>query len=107
MAGLLKEGDQLMSVRELSSRLSINPMTVSKAYSSMETEGLLERRRGIGLFVVGIKDQQKDKIKEALIEEIMSKAVVTAVQFGLSKERLQVMLDESFTKYQSEKELTK
>lgn len=107
MAGLLKEGDQLMSVRELSSKLSVNPMTVSKAYSSMEAEGLLERRRGIGLFVVGIKDQQKDKIKEALIEEIMSKAVVTAVQFGLSKERLQMMLDESFTKYQSEKGLTK
>jgi len=102
MAGLLKEGDQLVPVRELSARLAINPMTVSKAYSAMEAEGLLERRRGIGLFVVGINSSQKDKTKESLVESILNKAVFTAIQFGLSKERLQMILDKSFTKYQSE-----
>ena len=103
MAGLLKEGEQLMPVRELSARLSINPMTVSKAYSAMEVEGLLERRRGIGLFIVGIEPQQKDKTKEALLEAIINKAVITATQFGISKEKMQKMLDRSFIKYQSEK----
>lgn len=102
MAGLLREGDQLVPVRELSTRLSINPMTVSKAYSAMEAEGLLERRRGIGLFVAGINPDQKDKNKEYLLEAILNKAVFTAIQYGLSKEKLQMILDKSFTKYQSE-----
>lgn len=107
MAGLLKEGDQLMPVREVSSKLAINPMTVSKAYSAMEAEGLLERRRGIGLFVAGVKGQHKESMKETLIEEILNKAVATAIRFGVSKERLQTILDKSYTKYQSEKELAK
>jgi GntR family transcriptional regulator len=107
MAGLLKEGDQLMPVRELSSKLAINPMTVSKAYSAMEAEGLLERRRGIGLFVVGIKAQEKDQIKEVLIEKILNKAAATAIQFGFSEERLHMILAKSFKKYQSGRELIK
>lgn len=96
-----------MPVRELSSQLSINPMTVSKAYSAMEAEGLLERRRGIGLFVVGIEAEQKDTTKEILIERILNKAVVTAMQFGFSRERIHRILDKVFKKYQSDKEFTK
>jgi GntR family transcriptional regulator len=107
MAGLLKEGQQLMPVRELSSKLAVNPMTVSKAYSAMEAEGLLERRRGIGLFVVGIETRQKDQIKEVLIEKAISKAVATAMQFGFTKDRLHQILDNAFHKYQSDKELIK
>ncbi|MBN1627169.1 MAG: GntR family transcriptional regulator [Deltaproteobacteria bacterium] len=101
MAGMLKEGDQLTPLRELSAKLAINPMTVSRAYSAMEAEGLLERRRGVGLFVK-IDPQQKEKAKEALVEALVSKAVVTATQFGLSKEKMHEILDESYLKYHSE-----
>lgn len=100
MAGLLKEGDQLMPVRELSSQLAVNPMTVSKAYSAMETEGLLERRRGIGLFVARIRSRQKEQTKEAVIEALLSRAVTTAFQFGLSQEKTEKMLKEVFSKLQ-------
>lgn len=101
MAGMLKDGDQLMPLRELSAKLAINPMTVSRAYSAMEAEGLLERRRGIGLFVK-IEPQQKDKTKEALVETLLNKAVVTATQFGLSKKKIHKILDDLYSKYQSE-----
>jgi len=103
MAGLLKEGDQLMPVRELSSQLAVNPMTVSKAYSAMETEGLLERQRGIGLFISGVHSSRKEQNKEASVEALLSKAVTTAMQYGLSREKTQKMLKELFLKYQSEK----
>jgi len=102
MGGLLKEGDQLMPVRELSAMLTINPMTVSKAYSAMEAEGLLERRRGIGLFIVGIEPLRKDKAKEAHVEALLNKAVITARQFGLSSKKMQKILDELFAKYQAD-----
>ncbi len=45
-AGLLKPGDALPSVRQVAERHTINPMTVSRAYSLLEAEGLLTRQRG-------------------------------------------------------------
>jgi GntR family transcriptional regulator len=102
MAGLLKEGEQLMSVRELSARLAVNPMTVSKAYSAMETEGLLERRRGIGLFIASVHSEQKELNREAAIERFLSKAVTSAMQYGLSEERTHKMLKELFSKFRKD-----
>lgn len=49
--GQLGPGDELPSVRAVAERHAINPMTVSKAYSLLEAEGLLERRRGVGMVV--------------------------------------------------------
>ncbi|MCE7032370.1 GntR family transcriptional regulator [Lysobacter sp. GX 14042] len=49
--GQLQAGQELPSVREVASVHAINPMTVSKAYSQLEGEGVLERRRGKGMAV--------------------------------------------------------
>ena len=49
--GLLREGDQLPTVKEVVSRLAINPNTVLKAYRQLEYEGLAAARPGIGTFV--------------------------------------------------------
>ena len=99
MAGRLPEGDQLISVRELSAQLKVNPMTVSKAYSAMESEGLLERRRGIGLFVARIQARKKEQSKEAVMEAALTRVVTTAVQFGLSEDQVRKMLSDLFAKY--------
>lgn len=50
-AGQLRAGDEMPSVRELAQALAVNPMTISKAYSLLEAEGVLERRRGLGMSV--------------------------------------------------------
>lgn len=44
--GQLKEGDELPSVREVALEHAVNPMTISKAYSLLELEGVLARQRG-------------------------------------------------------------
>ncbi len=49
--GQLAPGDAMPSVREIAQALALNPMTVSKAYSMLELEGLLTRRRGLGMVV--------------------------------------------------------
>src|ERR671912_2087224 len=49
--GLLCEGDQLPTVKEVVARLAINPNTVLKAYRELEHEGLVAARPGIGTFV--------------------------------------------------------
>lgn len=50
-AGQMAPGDELPSVREVAQALAVNPMTVSKAYGLLETEGVLARRRGLGMLV--------------------------------------------------------
>jgi GntR family transcriptional regulator len=49
--GQVRAGDGMPSVREVATALGVNPMTVSKAYSLLEGEGLLARRRGMGMIV--------------------------------------------------------
>ncbi|WP_177191402.1 GntR family transcriptional regulator [Nocardioides luteus] len=49
--GLLREGDQLPTVKDVVSRLAINPNTVSKAYRELEHAGLVTARAGVGTFV--------------------------------------------------------
>ena len=51
--GLLREGDQLPTVKGVASGLAINPNTVLKAYRELEYEGLVAARPGIGTFVTG------------------------------------------------------
>lgn len=66
-SGLLKPGDELPSTRALSAQLGLNPMTVSKAYSLLEMEGLVERRRGLPLTVKALKD---DEIQAGKIDQL-------------------------------------
>ena len=49
--GLLQEGDQLPTVKDVVARLAINPNTVLKAYRELEYDGLVSARPGIGTFV--------------------------------------------------------
>ncbi|GAB2814995.1 GntR family transcriptional regulator [Actinocorallia aurea] len=49
--GLLREGDQLPTVKEVVAHLAINPNTVLKAYRELEHEGLVSARQGVGTFV--------------------------------------------------------
>jgi GntR family transcriptional regulator len=50
--GVLREGDQLPTVKEVVARLAINPNTVLKAYRELEHDGLVAARPGIGTFVI-------------------------------------------------------
>jgi GntR family transcriptional regulator len=101
MAGQLSEGEQLISVRELAAQLRVNPMTISKAYALLEIEGLVERRRGIGLFVARLRKDQKARTKSQLLEDILRKAAVTAIQFGIPEQETQEMLTKLYSKYDS------
>ncbi len=51
LEGTLDEGDALPSVRQVAADYQINPLTVSKAYQELVDEQLVEKRRGLGMFV--------------------------------------------------------
>ena len=97
----LKCGDQLETVRELAGRLKVNPMTISKAYSFLEAERLVERKRGIGLFVAKVRKGQRDQIKAKLLNNIMNKAAVTAIQLGVSQSEAIEVFKKHYREYNS------
>ena len=49
--GILKPGDALPSVRQVAAEYQLNPITVSRAYQELADEALVEKRRGLGMFV--------------------------------------------------------
>src|ERR1700721_443090 len=49
--GVLKEGDPLPSVRNVAAEYRVNPLTVLKGYQQLVAEGLVETRRGLGMFI--------------------------------------------------------
>lgn len=79
-AAVLKPGDVLPSVRDVAVTLAVNPMTVSKAYNMMETEGLLSRARGVGMLVAQSNSPQG---KENLLRPVLERAAAEARQLEL------------------------
>lgn len=75
-SGLLEAGDELPSTRSLSAELGINPMTVSKAFSQLEEEGVVERRPGLPLVV---KAQAADEMEHSRAEQIRARLAPVAV----------------------------
>lgn len=66
----LKEGEAVPSVRQVAVDYQINPLTVSKAYQDLVDEGLLEKRRGLGLFVgEGARERLLDLERKRFLRE--------------------------------------
>ena len=77
-AGLLEPGDRLPTVRQLAVDLSINPNTVSRAYTELELTGLVETQMGSGTFIsqktVSHDDVERRRMLDQLCQEFLSKA---------------------------------
>ncbi|HWT15609.1 MAG TPA: GntR family transcriptional regulator [Patescibacteria group bacterium] len=66
----LKEGDALPSVRQVSADFQLNPITVSKAYQELVDESLVEKRRGLGMYVnQGARDALLKNEREHFLRE--------------------------------------
>lgn len=80
----LRPGDYLPSVRAVALHNAINPMTVSKAYSLLETEGLVTRVRGLGMVIAQARGKSGKQEKAAMLRPALDAAASMARQLGLS-----------------------
>jgi len=103
MTGHLEAGDQLESVQSLASRLKVNPMTISKAYSFLVQEGLAERRRGVGLFVATIARNQSRQTKRELLAEALQEAAALAVQMDIPDAEASDLLAQHLRSFRAQK----
>ena len=69
--GLLREGDQMPTVKDVSGWLAINPNTVLKAYRELEYEGLAAARPGIGTFVTKTLNDESIAAHHQLTDELL------------------------------------
>lgn len=87
--GELQPGTQLPSVRGLAQQLSINPNTVAKAYSELTSEGWLEARQGLGLYVDAPRQRLSWEERERRLDEAMGRFINDIIALGLPLEEAQ------------------
>lgn len=83
-SGQLSAGQEIPSVRELAHSLAVHPMTISKAFSLLETQGLLERRRGLSMVVAAQHTRATPAASRVeLLRPTLEKAAAEARQLEL------------------------
>jgi GntR family transcriptional regulator len=87
--GVLKEGDPLPSVRNVAAEFRVNPLTVLKGYQELVDEELVEKRRGLGMFVrSGARDLLLRGERQKFLNEEWPRIQETIQRLGLKAEEL-------------------
>ena len=92
---LLREGDQLPTVKEVVGQLAINPNTVLKAYRELEHEGLVSARPGVGTFVTGSLGGQS-LAAQGPLRQALRGWIAKARRAGLDDESIEALFRDSF-----------
>ena len=93
--GLLHEGDQLPTVKEVVARIAINPNTVLKAYRELEHDGLVAARPGIGTFVTRSLSDPSLSAHGPLRQEL-GRWLAKAQRAGLDDESIEALFRDTF-----------
>ena len=93
--GLLKDGDQLPTVKEAAGHLAINPNTVLKAYKELEHAGLAAARPGIGTFVTTTMNEASLAAQGALRQDLQ-RWLEKARRAGLDDESIEALFQDTF-----------
>jgi GntR family transcriptional regulator len=93
--GLLREGDQLPTVKEVVAQLAINPNTVLKAYRELEHESLVAARPGVGTFVTATL-ADASLAAHGLLRQELRRWLAKARQAGLDEESIEALFMTTF-----------
>lgn len=89
MSGRIAEGAALPSVRQIAMQERLNPLTVSKAFALLIDSGLVEARRGLGMFVInGARDRARASAQQRFLDQEWPPVLRRIGQLGLDAERL-------------------
>jgi GntR family transcriptional regulator len=87
--GTLKEGDSLPSVRTVAAEFRINPLTVMKSWQGLADEGLVEKRRGLGMFINdGARALLLEGERRRFLEEEWPRVQETIQRLGFTTDEL-------------------
>jgi GntR family transcriptional regulator len=101
VSGELKGGERVLSVRDYASEIKVNPNTIQKVYSELESEGLIFTQRGIGKFVT--EDEEKvTRLREELFNETIDKFIEDSKSLGFTKESILAIISERYKEGENE-----
>ncbi|HEY8596350.1 MAG TPA: GntR family transcriptional regulator [Devosiaceae bacterium] len=84
LKGLAPEGEPLPSVRQVSTELSVNPLTVTKAFQALVDAGIVEKRRGLGMYVTaGAQEKLLRQEREKFLAEDWPRIMQQVEALGL------------------------
>lgn len=87
--GVLQSGDALPSVRQVAADYQLNPITVSRAYQELVDDALVEKRRGLGMYVLdGARDKLLASERERFMREEWPAMLERITQLGLNLDQL-------------------
>jgi GntR family transcriptional regulator len=87
--GVIKEGDPLPSVRNVAAEYRVNPLTVLKSYQQLVDEQLVEKKRGLGMFVnAGARDLLRQGERQKFLAEQWPRVYATIQRLGLTLQEL-------------------
>ncbi len=96
LRGVYREEEQVPSTNELSRGYSINPATAAKGLNLLTAEGILYKRRGVGMFVApGAADKVKEKRRAAFYKDYVKPLVREGNSLSLTREDLARMLEQA------------
>lgn len=101
--GWLKPEDALPSVRQLALDLTINPNTVARAYLELEHEGVIYKRQGQGTYVSAGALETSRRERNKVVAALFEKAIVEALNFGMSASEIAEAYRQSMRRYKLEK----
>ena len=87
VAGKLKGGDKLPSVREISESFKVNPNTVQRVYMELEREGVAYPQRGIGTFITE-GDELMERLKTTQAQKYTKRYVGEMQELGMEKDEV-------------------
>jgi GntR family transcriptional regulator len=93
-AGVHKPGEMLPSQRVLAIEIKVNPNTIQRAYEALEREGIVETRRGVGVFVVQSNRRKLSEAETRLCNQYAT-AIRQALKAGLTPDAARAMFEQS------------
>ncbi|WP_238883557.1 GntR family transcriptional regulator [Clostridium sp. YIM B02551] len=84
LSGELRKGDRLESVRELASKLKVNPNTIQRVYSELETEGIIYTQRGLGKYITEDVNILK-RLEQESANEVLDTFIKNMKELGFTK----------------------
>lgn len=98
MSGVLSDDDQVTSTNQYAAFHRINPATVAKAFQGLVDDGLLYKRRGVGMFVSpGAADRLRTERRGDFIDRLVRPLVREALHLGLTSDDVTAAVRDAFT----------
>lgn len=93
IADLLPEESQVPSTNQFAAYYQINPATAAKGVNLLVDQGILYKKRGIGMFVAtGAREQLREKRREQFFDQYIVTMLKEAVKLGITKEQIMTMI---------------